>query len=393
MTTHKELEQKIRHLKQTITSQRLVLERKNKELDALNYVWCSGGCTTGVHQYDPNLPPLTEELVQLAERNTERLRQYFTSYNYRNRKQTLGIFIGRFQPLHDGHKHIIEKMIAETDQQLILIGSANNTGTVRNPFSFEARAASIITRYPTVSVEPLKDYLYNDSRWSTKVRNVISGYLTNDLEAVVYGHTKPDNHYLEWFSDCKYVEVDPGINTCGTDIRIGAGEQGILPVTAQEDYDFYKKEKEQFKDYPYPETLTFMCGDALVATMDNEILLVKRKHAPGKGKWALPGGFKNNNETFNECIARELFEETGIDITQHQVKQSKSRLFDSPKRAHGGILRSTMCKMIIVDSKIPADANDDAAEVKWFPLNTILNDLDMFHDHRDIISELTGIYP
>lgn len=393
MTTLKQLEYKIQTLKREVNNQRISLERKNKELDALHYVWCNGGCDGGMHRFTTSQSPLTEELVQHAERNTKRMREYFENYNYRNPLKKLGVFIGRFQPLHKGHEVIINKMISETDQQLLLIGSCNNTGTVRNPFTYEIRKDIIKQKYPNVSTEPLNDYLYNDAQWFTKVRYIIDAYSSNNNTSVVlYGHTKPDNLYLSWFKDFEYVEVDPEFSISGTEIRLQAGEQGVLPQAAQEDFDFYKKEQEQFKNYPYPETLNFMCGDALVATLDNEILLIKRKNAPGKGKWALPGGFKNNNETFYECAQRELFEETGIDITQHKVKTKKSRLFDSPKRAHGGILRSTMCQMFIIEKKIPIIANDDAAEAEWIPLNTVLNDLDMFHDHRDIISELTGVY-
>lgn len=49
-----------------------VLARKNRELDALHYVWCSGACEGGTHRYGGEL---TEEIVVEAERNTRRLRE------------------------------------------------------------------------------------------------------------------------------------------------------------------------------------------------------------------------------------------------------------------------------------------------------------------------------
>jgi ADP-ribose pyrophosphatase YjhB (NUDIX family) len=42
------------------------------------------------------------------------------------------------------------------------------------------------------------------------------------------------------------------------------------------------------------------------------LLVVKRGIEPFIGQYALPGGFKDNDETFAQCAARELFEETGI---------------------------------------------------------------------------------
>jgi len=45
----------------------------------------------------------------------------------------IGVFLSRMQPLHIGHLGIIDKVLAENDKLLILIGSANKKGTVRNP--------------------------------------------------------------------------------------------------------------------------------------------------------------------------------------------------------------------------------------------------------------------
>lgn len=53
------------------------LERKNKELDALHYVWCSGGCEGGVHRFTDT--PLTAEMVAFAIRNTDRLINWYVS--------------------------------------------------------------------------------------------------------------------------------------------------------------------------------------------------------------------------------------------------------------------------------------------------------------------------
>ena len=53
----------------------MALERKNKALDALHHVWCSGGCKVGMHRYDT--PPITEEILLEAEREVKRMRQWW----------------------------------------------------------------------------------------------------------------------------------------------------------------------------------------------------------------------------------------------------------------------------------------------------------------------------
>ena len=56
--------------------------QRNVELDALHYVWCSGGCEGGVHRFNA-LPPITDEIVSAAIRNTERLVSWWRGHEYR----------------------------------------------------------------------------------------------------------------------------------------------------------------------------------------------------------------------------------------------------------------------------------------------------------------------
>ena len=57
------------------------LARKNRQLDALHMVWCSGGCRSGVHRWTDEI--ITGELVAEAERNTKRLRSWYDSVKWR----------------------------------------------------------------------------------------------------------------------------------------------------------------------------------------------------------------------------------------------------------------------------------------------------------------------
>lgn len=68
-------------LRRNVREQQLVLERKNREMDALHYVWCDGGCPRGVHRWNDAL--ITRELVEAAERNTRRLRRWYRTVEFR----------------------------------------------------------------------------------------------------------------------------------------------------------------------------------------------------------------------------------------------------------------------------------------------------------------------
>lgn len=50
-------------------------------------------------------------------------------------KMIRGLYIGRFQPYHLGHKAVLEKIADEVDEVVIVIGSAQESHTVENPFT------------------------------------------------------------------------------------------------------------------------------------------------------------------------------------------------------------------------------------------------------------------
>jgi NAD+ diphosphatase len=54
---------------------------------------------------------------------------------------------------------------------------------------------------------------------------------------------------------------------------------------------------------------------AIIQTGIDEILLTVRSKNPGKGKWDLPGGFIDFNESVEEALQREIDEELNLQIT------------------------------------------------------------------------------
>lgn len=67
----------------------------------------------------------------------------------------------------------------------------------------------------------------------------------------------------------------------------------------------------------------------VVIILNNEkVLLVKRgKRVKQSGKWCNPCGYLDWDETAEECVIREVFEETGLDITKCNIKKN---LLDKP---------------------------------------------------------------
>lgn len=68
-------------------------------------------------------------------------------------------------------------------------------------------------------------------------------------------------------------------------------------------------------EFKNPPTVTVV----MVPVAGRGIILVRRAHQPGRGQLALPGGFQVENETWQEAAAREVFEETGLTISNLRI--------------------------------------------------------------------------
>ena len=78
----KRLEGRIKAQARELTYIKEVLQRKNRELDAMYWVWCDGGCPGGVNRWHKE-KIVTEGVVEIAERNTMRLRRWWETVKAR----------------------------------------------------------------------------------------------------------------------------------------------------------------------------------------------------------------------------------------------------------------------------------------------------------------------
>ena len=94
------------------------------------------------------------------------------------------VFIGRFQPFHNGHKIIIDEALKQSKKVIVLIGSANSPSTIRNPFSYEDRKKFILSSYDQkdkerIIIVPLNDIVYNDAKWIKNVQDCVYKHNNN----------------------------------------------------------------------------------------------------------------------------------------------------------------------------------------------------------------------
>lgn len=128
--------------------------------------------------------------------------------------------------------------------------------------------------------------------------------------------------------------------------------------------------------------------DLAIFTIRNSklsILLIKRGGHPELGKWALPGGFVNVNESLDEAAARELKEETNLSIQDGYLEQLKT--YGDPNRDPRGFVSSTAYVALAPNVNRP-EAGDDAAEAHFFPVEDVLSDeFTLAFDHAKIIKD------
>jgi 8-oxo-dGTP diphosphatase len=104
----------------------------------------------------------------------------------------------------------------------------------------------------------------------------------------------------------------------------------------------------------------------------DRVLLVKRGQEPLKGEWSLPGGAVESGETLDAALAREVREETCLDIVVGQVVE----VLDSIRRDALGraeyhyIIIDYACRVRPGTSKLAA-CGSDAADVDWVPVQDL----------------------
>jgi 8-oxo-dGTP diphosphatase len=110
-------------------------------------------------------------------------------------------------------------------------------------------------------------------------------------------------------------------------------------------------------------------GVGVVVWQDERVLLIRRGRAPRLGQWGLPGGAQSAGETLFEAAAREVLEETGLEV----VPQAVVTALDSISRDEAGNVQFHYTLVEVVAECGPGEpkAADDAMDARWVPADQV----------------------
>lgn len=338
------------------------------------------------------------------------------------------ILIGRFQPLHSGHLALLQEALAQARRVIVILGSACQARSPRNPFTWQERAQQLQAALPEgergrLTALPMRDY-YNEPLWARAVQQAVAAHAPAGARIALVGHFKDSaTGYLNAFPGWELISLPRQGAIDATPIRdayFGATaatlDTALAPLaqflpeatrnwlrqfaqtphyaTLQEEWRMLRAYRASWAAAPYPPV--FVTVDALLRCQ-GKVLLIRRGHAPGKGLWALPGGFVEPSDTLWQSCLRELAEETHCPLPEERLRAALQgqRVFDHPQRSQRGRVITQAYFFDLGEEPLPeVRGGDDAAHAEWVAQERLVDMEDQLHDdHWHILDQFLQLSP
>ena len=160
-----------------------------------------------------------------------------------NKFYDLGVICGRFGHEHLGHVSLFDACQKFCKRTLILVGSAQESGTLRNPFTVETRIEVIRQTYPDKSedtlivkgINDLKNEFNTNNDWGKYLKSQVELHMGKFADLLVYGN---DGFRTSWFTPEDLITTDQLVIS-RTTLNISATMvRGMLVI---DDEDSWKK--------------------------------------------------------------------------------------------------------------------------------------------------------
>jgi cytidyltransferase-like protein len=153
----------------------------------------------------------------------------------------IGLLVGRFHHFHKGHEKLVEIGLSMCDRMLILVGSSQEWGTLRNPYSVSTRIEMIKAIYEDrVIVKDLPD-LTNENDinydWGRYVLQKVYETIHKQPELMIYGNDEARSRWFDLKDIKNTIEVIvPRDHLSGTELR---------KAIVRNDFDFWHQNTNQ----------------------------------------------------------------------------------------------------------------------------------------------------
>ena len=118
----------------------------------------------------------------------------------------LGISVGRFQTFHNGHKAMLDIALELCGRVGVFIGSSQESGTSKNPFTYETRRDILRKIYGSaVEVYPLPDIgVGNNSTWGDYVLENVRQRFGTAPDLLISGK---EARRVDWFDSVAGLSI------------------------------------------------------------------------------------------------------------------------------------------------------------------------------------------
>lgn len=123
-----------------------------------------------------------------------------------------------------------------------------------------------------------------------------------------------------------------------------------------------------------------------------EIATIVRSIEPGKGKLDFPGGFCDGNESAEESVYREVEEEVGVKRSEYSELSYLNSGIDLYSFGNETIPVSSVMFLARCKNDVKLQANDDALEAEFIPINDINIDDVYFDTLKESLRIVRRIY-
>jgi 8-oxo-dGTP diphosphatase len=97
----------------------------------------------------------------------------------------------------------------------------------------------------------------------------------------------------------------------------------------------------------YPDRPVVGIGGVVIE--NDRVLLIRRGTEPLLGQWSIPGGTLELSESLQEGVARELLEETGLEVRVLDLIDAFDRIYVEASEGGGGTPKGPRFHYVIVD--------------------------------------------